>query len=334
MAQVRLAIISPNPADNSQGVERFCHTLAGCLGGRGIEAVVISRAEYDETKYDIVLTNVFESLRTRLPRIHVYHGCHIPQIARSHAEASLRWRAKYMVEAGFREFIAGLGASRVSVSNSCAKELRRWYGFKSLVISNGIDTDVFRAVEKERARKALGLPPGQRMALFIGRPEWRKRPDIASAAAREHGYEMYLAAGRPYEGMHWLGKLSPETLALGICAADVILMPTQYEACSLALLEGLASGTPVVTTDAGWVPDLVVAVPEYAALVSPVGDSAAFSKCLGDLEGRLEAVSRARDHVRANNNLEEFGKNWAETIHSVLVPNTRKPQRRNRKVLR
>lgn len=315
MTSLRLAIVSPDPTDNSQGVERFCHSLASSLAGRGIDPSVISRRDFNEGDFDVVLTNVFERVKTNIPRIHVYHGCHIPQIARSHAEASIKWRAKFMAEAGFREVRAGIGASRVSVSNSCAREIRRWYGLRSNVISNGIDTDVFTGIDQQVARRTLGLPLNQKLALFVGRPEWRKRPDIALAAARKHGYEMLLASGRPYDGMRWLGKMRPESLSQAMSAADVILMPTQYEACSLALLEALAVGTPVVTTDAGWVPDLIAAVPGYSALVSSIGDSTGFSNSLGRLPGLEDVVARASAYVRENNGLDTFGRNWAKTVH-------------------
>lgn len=316
---LRLSIISPDPSDNSQGVERFCHSLANSLDPFGIAARVISASDFEPNGADVVLTNVFESVRSPVPRIHVYHGCHIPQIMKSHAESSLSWRAKYMAEAGFREFTAGLGATRVAVSSGCASEVRRWYGHRSKVITNGIDTTTFSAVNMKEARRRLNINENSRAALFIGRPEWRKRPDIAAKAARDHGFEVFLAAGRPFEGMTWLGKLSPEDLALAISAVDVVLMPTQYEACSLALLEAISVGTPVMTTQTGWVPDLLEAVPGYAKFIVPVGDSDAFSEALGKLGEAGEEVTQARDMVRKLNSLQIFGRNWAQVISEVYL---------------
>ncbi|MCI0139978.1 glycosyltransferase family 4 protein [Arthrobacter bambusae] len=224
---------------------------------------------------------------------------------------------KFMIEAAFREIKNGLGANRVSVSNSCASELKRWYRLSSHVIENGIDTKVFSESDREDARDRLGIPQDGRAALFVGRPEWRKRPDIAITAARENGYTLYLAAGRPYEGMHWLGKLSPEQLSIAIAAVNVVLMPTQYEACSLAFLEALSVGTPVVTTDAGWVPDLLKAVPEYSALVSPINDTGRFTTALREADRNDHGISKASRFVRNNNSLEAFGKAWSEYIHGV-----------------
>lgn len=318
-SRIRLAIVSPDPLDNSQGVERFCHTLKDSVESHSIDAVVLDKSSLADREFDVVLTNALISVSTKLPRIHVYHGCHIPQIMRSHAEATFRWRAKFLVEAAFREIRAGIGAHRVSVSNSCAAEVRRWYGLGSYVIPNGIDTDVFTASDRQHSRSKLGLPQNERIALFVGRPEWRKRPDIAIAAARANGYELYLAAGRPYDGMTWLGKLAPDELALAISAADVVLMPTQYEACSLALLEALSVGTPVITTNAGWVPDLVASVPDYAGLVSRIGDINEFSRQLANIKPNQTGTEQARLFVREHNSLQSFGKAWAEYIRHCLA---------------
>jgi glycosyltransferase involved in cell wall biosynthesis len=318
----RIGIVSPDPNDDRQGVERFCHSLSKALNQRQFvtEVIPVSGARRDD--FDLILTNSIHGVRTRVPRIHVFHGCAVPQIYRSHAEASLRWRAKFMAEASWREFRGGLGATRVSVANRCAREVRRWYGFKSRVIPNGIDTGVFKAMSKDAALETLGKELGAKSALFIGRPEWRKRPDIALQAATESGYRVFLASGRAFEGMTWLGSLDQTKLAAAIASADVVLMPAQYEACSLALLEALAVGTPVVTSDAGWVPDLVAAVPNYASLVAPVGDSAAFARALKFVDENPEAAASiakdASEFVRSNNSLDNFGDDWAKMINGIL----------------
>lgn len=311
---LRLAIISPDPTDNSQGVERFCHTLSSSVRPHGIDTVVMGKSDFNAGDFDVVVTNALVNVRTKLPRIHVFHGCHVPQNLVSHVDASFQWRARYMVISVFREFTAGLGATRISVSRSCAREIRRWYRMRSKVISNGIDTEIFRQRDKNESRAIMGIEPTARMALFIGRPEWRKRPDIALEAASQHGYTLYLAAGRPFEGMNWLGKLNPDELATAIAASDVVLMPTQYEACSLAMLEAVAVGTPVITSDAGWVPDLVAAVPGYASLVTRVGATDEFSRSLMNLDEASGAVESAAVYVRESNSIESFGKAWATQI--------------------
>lgn len=58
--------------------------------------------------------------------------------------------------------------------------------------------------------------------------------------------------------------------------AAVVAYPSRYEGFGLVPLEAMAVGTPVVTTDAGAVPEVV----GDAALVVPVGDAAALARGL------------------------------------------------------
>jgi UDP-glucose:(heptosyl)LPS alpha-1,3-glucosyltransferase len=55
--------------------------------------------------------------------------------------------------------------------------------------------------------------------------------------------------------VHFLGKL--DQIEEAYAAADVALQPTRYDACSLATLEGLASGLPTITTRSNGAAELI-----------------------------------------------------------------------------
>ncbi len=284
-----------------------------------MDAPVVDAADGSLARADLVITNAFTRIRRGPRRLHVHHGCAIPQSLRSHAEASVPWRLKSALGMAYREYRAAAGAERVSVSGQCAREVRSWYGLSSAVIPNGVDTAVFQPLDRPTARERVGLGAGERVALFVGRPEWRKRPDIALSAARAHGYEVALAAGRDFPGMRWLGSLAPAELATWIAAANVVLMPSQYEACSFALLECLAVGTPTVTTRVGWVPDLLAAVPSYRSLTGRSGDAEDFTEALAALDGSLPAVAEASAYIRGQHNIAVFHEQWSRHVADVLA---------------
>jgi N-acetyl-alpha-D-glucosaminyl L-malate synthase BshA len=57
------------------------------------------------------------------------------------------------------------------------------------------------------------------------------------------------------EHVHFLGKI--ESVAALLAAADLFLLPTNAESFGLSALEALASGTPVIGTNAGGLPEVV-----------------------------------------------------------------------------
>jgi N-acetyl-alpha-D-glucosaminyl L-malate synthase BshA len=79
--------------------------------------------------------------------------------------------------------------------------------------------------------------------------------------------------------VHFLGKI--DSVAPLLAAADLFLLPTDAESFGLSALEALASGTPVIGTNAGGLPE-VVTHGETGCLF-PVGDVAAMAASGVDL---------------------------------------------------
>lgn len=316
---MRIGIVSPNPTLNSGGVERFCHTLRASLSGLGASAEVLGAAEAADFAADLVITNGMVGRPMPIARVHVYHGCWVEHVRHSHREASLHWRARFLAKGVAREIRAGRRAYRVAVSDSAAHEVRRWYGYRvHRVVPNGVDTAEFAPGDRARARRELGISPSERVALFIGRPETRKRPDIAVAAAARAGYRLYLAGSGSVPGAVSLGVQSPAALAGWVRAADCVLAPSEYEACSIAILEAFSAGTPVVASRVGWIETLLQHVPGYVGLTSPRGDVEGFTAALDGLATTAHAVPAAVSYVRTHNSLEAFGKQWAAVVEDVL----------------
>ena len=170
------------------------------------------------------------------------------------AEHLLRWRADQVIavsKLGAQNYIRRFGAS-VPVE----------------VVPNGIDIAKFREADRDMARARFGVAPGKRIVLQVGRLSEVKQQDLSiralSGYLKSHDAELWLAGlteDPQYETMlralvveeglkgkvKFLGSRSdvPELLA----AADLYLMPSKAEAHSIAVLEALASGIPIVLSD-------------------------------------------------------------------------------------
>jgi glycosyltransferase involved in cell wall biosynthesis len=265
-----------------------------------------------------VISNGFLGGPTGGPRIHVFHGTMVEHVRRG-ATGSRRYRWREALGGALPEALCGRGAAVVSVSRSTATEVKRFYRQRTdAVIPNAVDTAVFSPGDRASARARLGLAGDARYALFVGRFEHRKGADIAPEACRRAGFELLVAGAAAPRPAISLGTLAPEELRFAYRAADCVVFPTRYEACSFVTVEALACGVPLITTPVGWMRDFVRQCPDYAAfVVRPEVDSVteALGR-LGDLDG-APLLAQARAFVERENGLEVFGRRWLELISEV-----------------
>jgi glycosyltransferase involved in cell wall biosynthesis len=106
------------------------------------------------------------------------------------------------------------------------------------------------------------------------------------------------AAGARADLVHLLGHQPPEGLFPAVAAADIVVMPSLWEAFGIVALEAMALGRPIVASAAGGLRELVRDGRD-GVLVPPDDPSAlagALMRLLGDhpLRERLGASARGR----------------------------------------
>ncbi len=144
------------------------------------------------------------------------------------------------------------------------------------VIRNGIDLQRFHppaAGERNAARASLGLAEAATVALFVGSGFERKglaaclralaRLDATSrlcllvvgADRRARAWRRLARRLGVAQRVHWLGA-QHEVLPC-LHAADLFVLPTQYDPFPNAVLEALACGLPVITSSASGAAEFV-----------------------------------------------------------------------------
>jgi glycosyltransferase involved in cell wall biosynthesis len=334
-------LLSPNPAATMGGVERFVAMLDAALRSAGWDTTVVgptvqvpelaARAGCGPSlralsairgaralRPDLVVSNGFLGGPCGCPRIHVFHGTMIRHVAAG-ATGSRRYRLREAVGGAVPEALCGRGATTVAVSAPTAAELRKLYLQKvDAVIPNGVDTDLFGPGDRAAARRVFGLDTAGRFALFVGRFEHRKGADLVVDACAAAGFELVVAGPSAPGSAVALGVLAPAQLADAYRAADCVVFPTRYEACSFVVLEALASGVPLLTTDIAWMSDFLRACPGYRRfVVQPSVRSVAGALADLDRGDHAAALDAARSFVCANNGLEAFGRAWTRLAASV-----------------
>jgi glycosyltransferase involved in cell wall biosynthesis len=126
------------------------------------------------------------------------------------------------------------------------------------LIFNGVDTEVFSplrgADEIAGARRDLGLPLEQKIALFVGRFVEKKGLPVLDRLARARPDILFAFAGwGPLDPRAWklanvrvFDQLSGASLAMLYRASDVLVLPSTGEGYPLVVQEALACGLPVV----------------------------------------------------------------------------------------
>ncbi|MFD1935302.1 MULTISPECIES: glycosyltransferase [Nonomuraea] len=194
----------------------------------------------------------------------------------AHIPAKLREKAGRLAWRDFSRIFSR--ADHVTTPTPLAAGLLAGQGFAREVepVSCGIDLTRFhpRAEPKSWARKAFGLPDRETI-LFVGRLDEEKRIDelvralphvlnrtdaqVALVGKGNQRADLEQLARKIGVGdrVFFLGFVPDEAMPQAFAAADVFAMPGVAELQSIATLEAMASGLPVVAANAMALPHLV-----------------------------------------------------------------------------
>lgn len=129
------------------------------------------------------------------------------------------------------------------------------------------------AVAKDKARRDLGLDADAIYCLFVGRLTQIKRPDrlldVVAELKRRNVPVSFLIAGDGDLNEYVKNRISSEDLPVTMLgwqkdmagvfsAADILILCSDNEAVSLALIEGSQYSLPLVSTNVGSVGDVVI----------------------------------------------------------------------------
>lgn len=153
----------------------------------------------------------------------------------------------------------------IAISRKIASELQEFYGVSGSisVIPHGVDSTRFqsgnRAHDRAAVRQQLGVKEHETLALYVG--------DLT----KSHAYLKELAEAAPdvqlaivtySRAYHWNNsnvRILPPTTRLDryYAAADAFVFPTTYDAFGMVVLEAMASGLAVFSSDRAGAAELI-----------------------------------------------------------------------------
>ncbi len=144
-------------------------------------------------------------------------------------------------------------------------------------ISCGVDTKRFRPIEsidRRKWREKYGLDLEKPAILFVGRVDSEKKIDlliralhyrqkddvqlvVAGNGSQKKHLEQMVQHLKMQSQIHFLGYVPDEDLPSLINSVDIFSMPSEAELLSIASLEAMACGKPVLLANARALPELV-----------------------------------------------------------------------------
>ncbi len=201
-----------------------------------------------------------------------------------------------------------------------------------VVIPPGVDTCHFYPIPADEAREFIGVPPCDRMLLFVGRIEPLKGLDVLLKAIQilrrqdvfaNIPFCLSVIGGEPEVGpddmssgmtqlqhlrekydlqdmVALLGKRSQDTLPYYYSASEAVVVPSHYESFGMVALEAMACGIPVVASEVGGLAFLVQ--DGITGFTVPVDDPQALAdrilKLINSPELRGQMGQRAAEYAR------------------------------------
>jgi glycosyltransferase involved in cell wall biosynthesis len=206
----------------------------------------------------------------------------------------------------------------LTVSSSSATDIADDFGVSPQqlrVVPLGVDTELFKPSHHPRV-------PGRIIAISSADRPLKGIGHLLHAVAKlraEHDLELQLVAKLEPNGptekliaelgisdiVHTTSGLSDEDLAGLFASAEIACIPSLYEGFSLPAVEAMASGTPIVASRAGALPEVLGADGECADLVTP-----------GDVNELIAALGRQLDSPERRQWLGTAGRRRALDVFS------------------
>lgn len=312
------------------GADVFTERLCAALNARGVRAEITwlpLRAEYAPWTVPVpepppwaTVAHVNSWLPQRfwprnLPVVCTLHSCvHDPALSPFKRPAQ-RIYHRFWVRVIERAALTR-AQQVVAVSHYTAQAARGAFGNLSIdVIPNGVDTEFFTPVTRERPNAPFRL-------LYVGNWNALKGVDLLAPILRElgGGFELVYTADRRGNHLRYPlppnsrcpGRLDAEGLRAAYREADALLFPSRLEGFGLVAAEAMACGLPVIAARTSSLPEVVA--DGQTGLLCPVDDVAAFAatarRMASDLAlwqaMRLAARERAVALFNANHQIAQY----------------------------
>lgn len=177
---------------------------------------------------------------------------------------------------------------------------------KCIVLPNAVDSKLFKLYDRTECRKLLSLPLNTFIVAFVGWFIERKGVLRLSKAIEKANdiHSIFIGKGEQMpncKNILHCGPLSHDDIPHYLNAADIFVLPTQHEGCCNAVVEAMACGLPVVSSNLPFNWDVLNK--DNSIMVDP-----------NNIDEISEAITRLRDNYELRNRLSKGALNTAKSL--------------------
>jgi glycosyltransferase involved in cell wall biosynthesis len=239
----------PLPEDPSYGIF-IAEQVTSLRAAGAVVDVLFINGRYNPLAYFAGIFRLWWTLFHR-PRYDVIHAHHsftgiiarlqwaLPLVVTIH-EGDAKGRG---LKSALARIAAALSTQPIAVNSAIAGVLGKK---RSAIIPCGVDTDLFKKMDRVEARKQLGWDLQEKVVLFGSDPS---RPEKRYALAQSVLAEVAQMGTRAR--LFPLLGITREQVPIIMCACDALLVTSGFESGPLVVKEALAVGLPVVSVPVG-----------------------------------------------------------------------------------
>ncbi len=297
----------------------------------------ISFVQENDLQYDLLHAHYYQSgligteiqkrLNNKIPLVLTFHTLALMKnlVARSASELS----SQYRIDAEFK--LSKHVDAIITPSTSDKQYLQYLYEVnpkKIFEIPPGVNTELFKPIEKIAAKEHLNLNTQEKIILSVGRIEPLKGIDMLLFAIKilirqipqiplrflivggdisQHITKWSPQLKQLEEFRHilgiskyvqFIGQKPQHELPYYYNAAEIVVMPSHYESFGMAAAESMACGTPVITTNVAGISQLIDE--RRSTLVTSVNNPLLLASQIRQLLTNASIYDEIRDNIMRN----------------------------------